>query len=299
MFFNSGRGEIREWMENREFVQLHQWLEQCKEQIEILYEAGEVPVVGWKQLGEIIKNYGARKYALEAELDQNERECAQLGEQIAILLEKQDKLTQKKQQLQEEMRKVDEIIALEAESQSIALLGNKEQASLVKLEEKMKNAYFMEELDSEDISTVFSMFNMDSLFSTFKKNDMDNNLGVTTTATVAELQTDLELEFSETVELLWKLTLLKNGEKGAETHLSKCSICSSTKLGVLLQEYGMGKEEIKTIEESIKPWKGYYVPTANARSAALELNLTGDLRPKFTTCWTRIQNVHKWVHTDE
>src|SRR3990167_3370786 len=55
-----------------------------------------------------------------------------------------------------QMQQMDEITALEEESQSIDMLGKIEEAALAKLEKKMENAYFMEDLDAEDVSTVLT-----------------------------------------------------------------------------------------------------------------------------------------------
>ena len=51
---------------------------------------------------------------------------------------------------------------------------------------------------------------------------------------------------------------------------------------LLLREYGLQAAEIKQVEEKMKGWKGYYFPTANARSVAGELGLARELR---STCW--------------
>ena len=136
------------------------------------------------------------------------------------------------------------------------------------------------------------------MFYRFKKNDVDNNLEVTAGGVVDTLQNALELDFSEAVELLWKLKLLENGEKGADRHLEKCSICSSTKPGVLLREYGMQEEARKKMEAKLNNWKGYYFATVSAVSAALELKLDCSLRPKMTTSWKKIEKAHKWELTD-
>src|SRR3990167_1955597 len=236
----------------------------------------------------------ASKRNLEAELDQNARQREQVAEQIKQLQEKQQRLENRNQLLKEQMKQMDEITALEEERRSIDMLGQKEEAALAKLEKKMENAYFLEDLDAEDVSTVFSMFNMDSLFSRFKKKDIYNNLEVTATATVEHLQKQLDLEFSEAVEFLWKLKLLENGEKGEAGHLRKCSICSSINAEVLLAVW---KE--KKIEAKMNGWKGYYFATVNAASAGLELNLTPALEQKLATCWVRIQKAHKWEHPDD
>ena len=287
-------------MEKGEYANLEEWLRRSsKEQLETLFEAGEVPVVGWLKLPTIINTASERKKQLKAELEKNASERVILAEQMRIHCEKQEKLDNKKQQLQEEMEKLDEIATLEAVSDSIAMLAEKEKACVAQLEKKMENPYFMDHLDSQDVSTVFSLFNMDSLLPRYKQNDIDNNLAVTVTTAVEHLQNDLELTFSEAVELLWKLKLFKHGEKGVARHLAKCSICSSTKPGLLLQEYGLEQAERKEIEEKMKEWKGYYFVSAKARPAAVELNLAREIRRKFTTCWVRIQKAHKWEHQED
>src|SRR3990167_6575762 len=215
-------------MDNHEFAKLQKWLCQWKKQLEGRMEAGELPVVGWLKLNATIQNKQAWKSDLEAEVKANATERQQLVEQMKNLQEKQEQLEIKSQQLQENVKKQEELAALEAESRSIAILSKKEEAALAKLTNKLGNPYFMEDLDSDDVSTVFSMFNMDSLFSRFKKNDEYNNLEVTVNTPMPDLQKCLELEFSEVAELLWKLKLLEIGEKGEARHLRKCSICSSS-----------------------------------------------------------------------
>ena len=285
-------------MDNNEFVKLREWLGEYKTNVKAQFEAGEIPVVGWLQLAATIQTKKASKRSLEVEITQNAREREQVAQQIKNLQEKQQQLENRNQQLKEQMKQIDEIAALEAEGQSIAMLGRKEEAALAKLEKKMENPYFVEDLDPDDVSTVFSMFNMDSLFPRFKQNDIDNNLEVTATATVEHLQKQLEVDFSEAVQLQWKLKLLGNGEKGEASHLAKCSICSS-KPGVLLGEYGMKAQERKEIEAKMNAWKGYYFATVNAASACLALNLTPALGQKLATCWVRIQKAHKWEHPDD
>ena len=285
-------------MKNNEFALLQQCLSQTKKPLEGRMEAGELPVVGWLQLEATMQRKQACRKQLEAEVEENERERQQLAEQLRNLEEKQLKLEMRNEQLQEEMKNMEDLAALATESQTIAILSNKERAALSKLTKKLENPYFMEDLDSEDVSTVFSMFNMDSLFSRFKKNDVDNNLEVTANSTVADLQKSLELEFAEAVEFIWKLKLLEKGEKGEAGHLKKCSICSG-KPGGLLREYGMKEEERKVIEAKMRDWKGYYFTIVTAASAAAELNLASGLRQKMTTCWLRIQKAHKWEHPDD
>src|SRR3990167_886801 len=302
LFFNQPnreRGGIREWMEGGEHAKLQEWLRRSKQKLETLFEAGEVPVVGWLQLAATMDGNPTHKRNLEAELDENGKDLQQVAEQIRNLLEKQEKLEKRNHLLLEQKKRVDQISALEAERESIAMLGEKEKACLARLDKQMENPYFMACLDSQDVSTVFSLFNMDPLFFRFKKNDIDNNLAVTATTQVADLQKDFEIEFSEAVELLWKLKLLKHGEKGVACHLAKCKICSSTNPSLLLREYGLQAAEIKEVEEKMKGWKGYYFPTANARSVAGELGLARELRSKLTTCWVNNQNVHKWEHQQD
>jgi len=251
------------------------------------------------KLNATIQNKQAWKSELEAEVKANATERQQLAEQIKNLQEKQEQLEIKNQQLQVSVKKQEELAALEAESQSIAMLSKKEEAALTKLTNKLGNPYFMEDLDSDDVSTIFSMFNMDSLFSRFKKNDEDNNLEVTINTPMPDLQKCLELEFSEVAEFVWKLKLLEKGEKGEARHLGKCSICSSSKPGNLLREYGMKQEDRKEIEGKMEGWKGYYFTSVTPASAALELNLASTLRQKLTTCWMRIQKAHNWEHPSD
>src|SRR3990167_449906 len=158
------RGLIRQWMDNNEFGKLRGWLGEYKTKEKGQYEAGEIPVVGWSQMAATLESKKAFKRNLEAELDQNARQKERLAQQIKHLQQKQQQFEKKNQLLKEQIEQIDEIIALEEERQSIDILGKIEEAALAKLEKKMENAYFMEDLDAEDVSTVFSMFNMDSLF---------------------------------------------------------------------------------------------------------------------------------------
>src|SRR3990167_1468093 len=92
------RGDLKQWMEQYEFAKLQKWLAESKAKLGDLFEAGEIPVVGWKQLTEILKSKEGDN--LEAELDQNTRESEQVAEQIRNLQEKQIELEHRKQQLQ-------------------------------------------------------------------------------------------------------------------------------------------------------------------------------------------------------
>src|SRR3990167_23913 len=168
-------------MDNHEFAKLQKWLCQWKKQLEGRMEAGELAVLGWLKLNATIQDNQAWQSDLEAEVKANATERQQLAEQIKNLQEKQEQLEIKNQQLQA-MKKLEELAALGAESQSIAVLCKKEEAALAKLTNKFRNPYFMEDLDSGDVSTVFSMFNMDSFFPRFKRNDEYNNLEVTVNA---------------------------------------------------------------------------------------------------------------------
>ena len=293
------RALIKSWMENGEHAQLNNGFKWA--QLKGKMEAGEVPVVGWSQLEATIKipNKEALTRELKANAEQNARERQELAEQIRNLLEKLQILESRNQQIQEKMKKQQELELLGAKSRLIAILCKKEEAALSKLTKKIENPKFMEQLDSDDVSTVFSVFNMDSLFSRFKKNDVDNNLEVLANSTVVDLQRTLELEFSEAVELLWKLKLLEKGEMGEARHLSKCSICSSNNPGDLLREYGMHEEDRKEIEGEMKDWKGYFFATATAMNAAGELKLKASLRQKLAPCWMRIQRAHKWEHPED
>ena len=154
----------------------------------------------------------------------------------------------------------------------------------------------MEDFDSEDVSTVFSLFDMDSLFSRYKQNDVDANLEVTAGFMAENLQSSLKLEFSEAVELLWKLKLLENGEKGTANHLSKCSICSSTNPAAILKEYGMKEEDRNQIVEKMKEvnWKGFYFAAANVTAVTSHLRVADALKPRVNICWLRIQKAHNW-----
>ena len=143
-------------MDKNEFGKLRGWLGEYKTKGQAQYEAGEIPVVGWLQLAATLETKKAFKRNLEAELDQNAREREQVAQQIKHLQQKQQQLENENQHLKEQMKQMDEITALEEESQSIDMLGKIEEAALAKLEKKMENAYFMEDLDAEDVSTVLT-----------------------------------------------------------------------------------------------------------------------------------------------
>ena len=298
LIFAKVRGAIRGWMENHQFDMLQQWLAQSRNQLAALFTAGEVPVVGWSQLAETIKNAEPFKRKLEAEVDENARERQAVALHIKNLLVKQEELEQKNKELQSQIKQMEQMDRLKADSNAIAMLANREAASVAKVEGKMKNNYFVDYLDSDDVSTVFSMFKMDALFANFKKNDTDNNLGVTRTTPIVDLQNNLELNFSEAAELLWKLNLLEKGEKGVELHLEKCSICRTTKLAALLREYGMQEADSKAMAEKMKDWKGYCLATVNGASVALALGLAANEKAKLATCLMKIQRAHQWSYQD-
>lgn len=211
-------------MENYEFAKLKQWLEDSRMQLNTLFKAGEVPVVGWLQLADAIKGKDILKGKLEREVSENVKEREQVDREIKNLLNKQEELENKSKHLQVQLQRIEQIGLLEAESQSIAMLCKEEATALAKVKQTMKNEYFMETFDAEDVSTLFSMFNMDNLYPRFKKNDIYKNLAVTVITPAEHLQNNLELSFSEAVTLQWKLKLLENGEEGTEHHWTNCSM---------------------------------------------------------------------------
>ena len=256
-------------------------------------------MVGWLQLADIVSKKHAFKRELESELDENTRQCEQIAEQIRAMAQKQQELQNRNLHLQQQMKRMEDIGNLAAESQSIGILCKKEAASLNKVQLKMQNEYFMEEFDAEDVSTVFSMFGMDDLFARFRKNETDNNLEVTMITPTSELQNNMQLAFAEAVEMQWKLKLLENREKGVERHLEKCSICRSTKIGLILREYGMPEAVSKELEAKTGNWKGYFLATVNAASAALALGLVAGQKAKLAACLLKIQKAHNWVLPDD
>ena len=285
------RTALSEWMDCLDFANLQKWLAQARNQLEPLFESGDIPVVGWSRLAEKLRSKEEWGRKLDAELDANAREHEQIQQQIRVLQEKQEKLANRNKKIREEIKKIDEIAVLQSESESISLLSKKEETFLAKTEEKMKNPYFIGELDFSDVSTIFSMFEMDAIFYRFK-NKTDGNLKTILPVPVADLQKNLELEFSEAVDFHWKLRLLENGVKGVANHLSKCHICPSAKPGVLLKEYGLGEQERKQIEEKIKGWKGYYL-LVNGPSA-FNLPEGAGLVSSLGSCLAKIQEGHKW-----
>ena len=279
-------------MENYEFTKLKQWLEDSRMQLNTLFKAGEVPVVGWLQLADAIKGKDILKGKLEREVSENVKEREQVYREIKNLLNKQEELENKSKHLQVQLQRIEQIGLLEAESQSIAMLCKEEATALAKVKQTMKNEYFMETFDAEDVSTLFSMFNMDNLYPRFKKNDIYKNLAVTVITPAEHLQNNLELSFSEAVTLQWKLKLLENGEEGTEHHWTNCSICPSKKLGLLLREYGMQEADSKEIEALITEWSGYFLVTINPASSAI--NLDQDHKSKLASCLLKIQRAHQW-----
>ena len=249
---------LREWMDHHRFENLRVWLAQSAEQLETLFEAGAVPVVGWLQLAEKISSPDAWKSKLEAELDENAREHEEIELQIKKLQEKQETLEKRNAQIREEIDSVGGAVVLQSVSEAIGVLGKKEASSVAKVDEKLGNAYSSAALDLVDVSTLFSMFEMDALFSRFQKNAADNNLTAILTAPVADVQNRLELDLPEAVELQWKLNLLVNREKTPSASHS------------LLGEYRMLSEDDRTqLEEKIKNWKGVFL------TAALKAKLAG------------------------
>ena len=101
-------------MDNHDFAKLQKWLCQWKEQLEGRMEAGELPVVGWLKLNATIQNKQAWKSDLEAEVKANATVRKQLAEQIKNLQEKQKQLEIKSQQLQVNVKRQEELAALEA-----------------------------------------------------------------------------------------------------------------------------------------------------------------------------------------
>jgi len=293
------RTSMSEWMEKKEFGKLQKKLRECKQKAVEMFEGGELPVVGWLQLSEKMESRNQQKNELEEELDAKEREQQEIQQQIRNLEERKQQLEQSKQQIQEQIKKNEEIDVLESERDIIATLARKEQLSLQQLNEKMENANFINEdngdfmvgeLIFEDVSTVFSMFKMDAMFSRFRNYDPSCNLDTILNSTVDDLQINLKLEFKEAVEILFKIKLLEKKEKGAERHLKACSICKANKIGVLLKEYGLPEKDLKQIEDKSKDWKGFYLATLFPSMAAKELEGGSEL----ISCLARIQRRHKW-----
>ena len=283
-------------MESGEFARLHEWIGKSREKLEGLFEKGEIPVVGWLQLADSIKSTGPLKGKLETELQGNAIQRNQVAEQIKILFQSQQALENKNKILQQQRNEMLQISALASESHWIDILCKKETAALAKVKETMKNEYFMEEFDAEDVSTLFSIFNMDHLFANFSKNDT-YNLDLAVLAPVKDLQNKMGLEFEEAITFQWKLKLLEKGEEGVARHLKQCSICRPTKVGELLREYGMLAADAKEIEGKLTGWKGYFLVTVNP--ATMELDLTADKQSKLASLLLKIRRRHKWESVED
>ena len=76
-------------MKHNGFQKLQNWLKESRNQLESLFDAGELPVSGWLALADKIIDKDQTKRNLGAELDENARESQQIEEQIKNLQEKQ------------------------------------------------------------------------------------------------------------------------------------------------------------------------------------------------------------------
>ena len=254
----SKRREIREWMEEGN-LELKTWLEQCTNHPN-LFESGEMPVTGWVQLLQTIQEPGDSQ-ALKEELEQTESEISQLEDQLQTL-------HKKKENLGIEKKRRENVAALQSGSanQLILKFAAKEQKQVTQLHEKL-DSYL--DLDAQDVSTIFSLYEMDHLFHQYKKKESEITPGEILNSTAEDLKDNLKLELKEAAEMHFKFQLLQNGEFSVDHHLSKCSICSRTNLLTILAEYGVkfdDNERSHFLEKS-KEWKGYFLICFSAVNA--------------------------------
>ena len=249
---------------------------------------------GWLELAERVKDKDEFKRKLKGELEANEREKQQIDKQMTDLAIRKAELSKKARKLCVQIELIGEIGVLQSEINSIALLGKKEEEAVAKVEEKMKQPYFMDALDLGDVSTLFSMFEMDGMFTKFKEHEESQSIEAVLLHPAVELAKKWQLKIPETMKMLFKLKLIENGEKEAKSHVRKCSICQSTDVTTLLGEHGMKDEEKKEIREKIRDWKGYFLVAAEPMSVASTLFLPTTLKSKFIVCLGRIQKAHSW-----
>ena len=267
--------------------ELKNWLEQSKNQ-DIQFESGEIPVVGWLQLLQTIQATADRE-PVQEELKQTESEIRKLEGQLQTLL-------QKKENLGNELKKRENLAALKigTANQQILKFAEKEKIRVTQLHETL-NSYL--ELDSQDVSTIFSLYKMDHLFGNYKNKESIISPEEILNSSVEHLKKDLAISFQEAVEMQFKFQLLQNEEFSVDHHLSKCSICSRTNLLAILGEYGvkLNENERNNFLEKSKDWKGYFLIALTTVKAIQLLELPPGLRGKAIGAVNNIQKAHKYL----
>ena len=230
----------------------------------------------------------------QGKLNENQTELEQTREQIKQLRAKEQQLEKIHSEIEEKLKSLEKMDSLNEEKAAITLLAQNEEKCTETLSAKLQNPYFsFESLDAQDISTIFSIFQMDHLFARYKNNKMIQNLEEILIAPTAELQNNLGYEFEEAIEIQFKLKLFENKEMSLDNHFAKCSICSTKNRSALLREYGIaGEKERKEIEEKIKNWKNYFLATVNPVMAATIVGLPLECGLQLKTCLMRLQKIH-------
>ena len=183
------------------------------------------------------------------------------------------------------------MISLKSEMHVITQFAEKEKKMVAQLHEKME---LLQNLECDDISTVFSLFQMDDLFFKFKKQEKKILVAGIIHFTIDELIKDLDLAWTDAVEMYFKFQLLKNGEYSVDRHFSKCSICRTMNICLLLKEYGVefDANERTYLEEKCRDWEGYFLVVLNVVNAVKLLELPKNLQGKVLAVLNTIQRLH-------
>ena len=188
-----------------------------------------------------------------------------------------------------------EKIDLEALLPEILDFAKQEQKSVDKLKQKVKNEEFsFEDLDAQDVSTLFSLFKLDALFPAMQ--ETKTTLEEILLSPIELVQKKFCISFAAAADLQFKMKLLENKELSPENHLNNCSICSTKNVFLLLLEYGLKLEEKdkKEMHKKIGEWRGYFFATVNPVSGVAFLEVPPSLSTKFTQALVRIQKAHNW-----
>ena len=289
-----GRGKVRKWLEDNKFEELLNFLKSEKEPERGL-ETGRIPVTGWGNLSCKIQESSGLTKTLKTKLDQTERDLKAINEKIKELNEQKTKLTNYQNDIASEIRLNEEMSKLKEVEGRISLLANMESKLVKNITTKLQEENFVEMLEFQESSTLFSLLQMDHLFAKFNKNEVVGTIETLSMAPIPALQAHLGYTNAEAVEMAFKMKLLLNRELSVNDHMKKCSICATNNISRLLEEYGIAdSKERSSIVASLKAWKAYFLVTINPVNAAFDLALSPHLAAKFLKVMTLMQKIHRW-----
>ena len=242
-------------------------------------------MAGWKLLHAKMEESENAKGNLQTKLKET-------NSKIKDLLVELQKLQEEKENLTKELKFCEEAHLLK-ELDSIPFLSNLESTSVDQFHKRWEEG---SELDSQDISSLFSLFKIDHLFAAFKKSEASFSFDEILGAAADELQENMEIGFHDSVEMNFKLKVFSRNLFSVEKHVANCSICPHKNLVTLLLEYGLKVDENQKeeLQEKIKDWKGFYFVTLKPTRAAKCLNVAPAFRVKLIKALKSIKDAHCW-----